>query len=134
MTATKTAVETVQDLFAAFGRGDVPFILQHVTPDCRWVAPGQTIPNAGVFTGPQGAAEFFTRLGASEQITRFEPREFFANAAGDVVVLGHEACRTMTTGREVATDWAMLFRVRDGKVSGYQSYYDTEAYAAAHRQ
>ena len=134
MTATKTAVEIVQDLYAAFGRGDIAYILDHITPDCEWVAPGAAIPTAGTYKGPAGAAEFFQRLGATEQITQFEPRDFFSNAAGDVVALGNEACTTVTTGKQVATEWAMVFRIRDGKVAAWRSYYDTEAYANAHRK
>ncbi|MBM3737106.1 MAG: DUF4440 domain-containing protein [Acidobacteria bacterium] len=126
-----TPTELIQDLFAAFGRGDIPYILDRLTPDCRWIAPGNGIPNAGVYSGPEGASEFFRRLAASENITRFEPREFFAK--GDsVVALGYEACTT-SSGKAVDTEWAMLFRVRDGKVSMFQSYYDTSAYMLAHQ-
>lgn len=132
MTTATTALELVKELYAAFGRGDIQFILSHIAKDCRWIAPGNGIPNAGVYQGPAGAAEFFQKLAESEQVTRFEPREFFVNG-DDVVALGVEECRMPATGKTAATNWAMLFRVRGGQVTYWESFYDTSAYAAAHR-
>ena len=127
-----TTIEQVQELYAAFGRGDIGFILQSVAPDCKWIATGAGIPNSGNYTGPAGAAEFFQRLAASEEVTKFEPREFFSNQAGDVVAHGFEECRIIANGRMVNTNWMMLFRFRDGKVAHFETFYDTAAYAAAH--
>jgi ketosteroid isomerase-like protein len=132
MTATSTAVGLVRSLYEAFGRGDIAYILEHVAADCRWVAPGEGIPNAGTYTGPEGAGEFFRKLNKSEQVLGFEPKEFFANG-DDVVVLGTEQCKAIATGKGMSTNWAMLFRVRDGKIAYWESFYDTEAYARAHR-
>jgi ketosteroid isomerase-like protein len=133
MTYISAPTELVQSLFEAFGRGDINFIVEHVAPDCRWVVPGQGIPAAGTYQGREGAAQFFQRLSETEKITRFEPSEYFAN--GDaVLVLGSEEMQVISTGKRAASDWAMLFRVRDGQVVLYQSFFDTAAYAGAHRQ
>ena len=132
MTTTSTAVELVQSLYEAFGRGDIPFILSHIADDCQWISPGEGIPAAGAYVGPAGAGEFFQRLGGSEEFTRFEPREFFTKG-DDVVALGFEECRSRATGKTMSTNWAMLFRVRDGKVVYWEAFYDTSTYAIAHR-
>jgi uncharacterized protein len=134
VTATSTAVETVQALYAAFARGDIGYILERVTPDCAWIAPGAGIPNSGAYSGPQGVAQFFERLAASEEVTRFEPREFFSDESGNVVVLGSEGCRSKLTGKEMNTNWTMVFRIRGGKVAAWESYYDTLAYYTAHQK
>jgi hypothetical protein len=43
---TAANLATITDIYAAFGRGDVPTILDKVAPNCRW-GPGETIePNA----------------------------------------------------------------------------------------
>lgn len=132
MPTTTNSVELIQDLYAAFGRGDIGYILDHLSDDCRWVSPGDGLPNAGVFEGKAGAAEFFQKLAASEEITRFEPREFFVN--GDsVVALGYEESRSKLTGRTAQTNFAMLFRVREGKVSHFEGFFDTGAYARMHQ-
>jgi ketosteroid isomerase-like protein len=132
MTAAATSVQYVQSLFDAFNRGDLDFILARVAPDCRWVAPGQGIPNAGVYTGPSGAAEFFRIMGETEEIVRFEVNEYFTNG-DDVVALIHEEIRSRKTGKPAETNGAMVFRIRDGKVYYWESFYDTSAYARAHQ-
>lgn len=126
------SIELVQSLFAAFGSGDIEFILSHIADGASWVAPGPAaIPNAGHYTGPAGVADFFHKLGDSETVTRFEPREFLAN--GDTVVaLGHEECQSRKTGKTATTNWAMRFRIAGDKVIEWESYYDTAAYVAAH--
>lgn len=131
-TATSTSVELVQSLYAAFGRGDVPYILSRVAPDCDWINAGEGIPAAGHYRGPEGAAEFFQKLAATEDITRFEPREYFVNG-DDVVAYGFEECRVRANGKVVSTNWMMLFRVRDGMVTRWESFYNTAGYALAHK-
>ena len=126
-----TPTETVQSLYAAFGRGDVPFILERVTPDCTWTASGPGIPATGVYIGPAGVAQFFIRISQTETVLKFEPREYFANGS-DVVALGFEEVRVNATGKTASTNWAMLFRLRDGKVAQFETFFDTATYAMAH--
>ena len=132
MTSISTSVELVRALYEAFGRGDIQFVLDRIASDCRWVEPGEGIPYSGVYTGPEGVADFFRKLSESEQIVRFEPREFFVNG-DDVVALGFEECLVPATGKKASTSWAMRFRVRDGKVVAFEGFYDTAAYLRAHR-
>ncbi|MGJ5818355.1 nuclear transport factor 2 family protein [Paludibaculum fermentans] len=132
MTSTTTSVELVQSLFEAFGRGDIGFILERLTPDCSWSVPGAGYALGGEYTGPEGAAEFFRKLHETEEMLRFEPGQYFTNE-DDVVVLGFEEARIRATGKQAASRWAMVFRVVDGKVSSWSTHFDTEAYAEAHR-
>jgi ketosteroid isomerase-like protein len=128
---TSTSVDLIRSTFEAFGRGDIAYILANLTPDCTWICPGE-LPYSGAYTGPAGAGEFFQKLGATEQITVFEPREYFTSG-DDVMVLGYEEGRSIATGKTVTSHWAMLFRVRNGKVSHWQTHFDTAAYARAHQ-
>lgn len=132
-TQTTTTVDLVKGLYAAFGSGDIAFILQSLTPDCQWISSGVGVPNAGRYTGPAGAAQFFQRLAATEEVTKFEPREYFTNEAGDVVAHGYEECRMAATGKTAATSWMMVFRFDGDKVKYFETFYDTSAYAEAHR-
>lgn len=124
-------IELVQSLFAAFTRGDVEFILAHIAPDASWVCPGPGIPSAGAYAGPAGVAEFFQKLTTTEAVTRFEPREYLANG-NTVVALGYEECTVPKTGKSAATNWAMRFHIEDGKVTHWESFFDTASYALAH--
>jgi hypothetical protein len=131
-TAGTSPVQLVQSLFDAFSRGDIPYILARVAPNCRWVAPGKGIPSAGNYTGPEGAAEFFRKLDQTTEFIRFEPREY-VSTGNTVVALGSEEMRAKNTGKTASTAWAMLFRVADGKVTEWEGFYDTEAEAAAYK-
>jgi ketosteroid isomerase-like protein len=66
---TTANAATVADIYAAFGRGDVPTILDKIAPNCRWEAWGnnraqrQGVPTLQPRTGPAGVADFFAVVG-----------------------------------------------------------------------
>jgi hypothetical protein len=127
-------LEVIRAAYEAFGRGDVPGVLNALTDDVEWFTPGPTqIPYAGTFRGKGGVAEFFRILSESEDVQIFEPERFFAD--GDsVIVLGRYAARVKNTGRTAQTDWVQAFTFRDGKVAKYREYYDTARYALAYER
>jgi ketosteroid isomerase-like protein len=120
-------VRVVQGLFAAFGRGDVPAVLQMLTEDVEWSVPGAPAnPFGGARHGREGVIRFFEALAQSVEHEAFEPQEFIAQ--GDrVVVLGRERLRARSTGRVVEQDWAMAFRFQEGKIRSLTIYEDTAA-------
>lgn len=123
---------TVQSIFEAFGRGDIPAVLEHVAEDATWKAPGPSVVSYfGDRRGHAGATEFFVQLGTSVDFERFEPRAFVAE--GDkVVALGSERGRVKETGKTFDNDWALVFTFDgSGKVTGFQCYEDTAAIAEA---
>jgi hypothetical protein len=121
----------VQSIFAAFGRGDIPGVLEHVSEDVTWSAPGpDVIPYFGERRGHAGATEFFVQLGTNVDFEHFEPGAFIAE--GDrVVVLGRERGRVKGTGKTFDNEWALVFAFDGGKVSGFQCYENTAAIAEA---
>lgn len=133
LTSQSPAQELVESLFSAFGRGDIPYILNHVSKDCRWVAPGEGyVPIGGEYSGPEGVARFFEILSQTEEITVFEPREFFSKG-DDVVVLGTEEARVIKTGKVARSNWSMVFRIRDGQICEWEQLFDSALYAKAHQ-
>jgi uncharacterized protein len=75
-------IETVQEMYAAFGRGDVPAILEHLADDVRWDhwpdgsgAQRRGVPWLAARTGRDEVAGFFESLSALE-IHGFAPRAF----------------------------------------------------------
>lgn len=125
--------EVVQNLFAAFGRADIPGVLELLADDVVWAFPGPTvIPFAGERHGHAGATEFFTALGGAVEFERFEVRELVAQ--GDkVVALGFERGRARASGRTFENHWALVFTVRAGRVTHFRSYEDTAALVEAFR-
>lgn len=121
----------VQSIFEAFGRGDVPGVLEHLSEDVTWKAPGpDTIPYFGDRRGHGGATEFFVKLGTTVDFEHFEPGAFVAED-DRVVVLGRERGRVKRTGKSFDNEWALVFTFGGGKVTGFQCYENTAAIAEA---
>ena len=123
----------VQTVFEAFGRGDIPGVLELVAEDAVWDAPGpQVVPFYGERRGREGAREFFVRLGSNVDFESFEVGEFIAEGE-NVVVTGRERGRAKTTGKTYQMAWVLLFKVRGGKVAHFHCYDNTDAVAEAFR-
>ena len=61
-------LELVQEMYAAFSRGDIKTIMDHLAPDVLWVAEGpEIIPFAGRRTGPAEVLGFFQSLGGTQE-------------------------------------------------------------------
>src|SRR4029079_6229041 len=110
----------VQQIFEAFGRGDIHAVLEHVSEDVTWKAPGPDVVSYfGDRLGQGGATEFFVHLGTTVDFEHFEPGAFIAE--GDrVVVLGRERGRVKGTGKTFDNEWALVFTFGDRKVTGFQ--------------
>ncbi len=123
--------QIVQGLFEAFGRGDVPSMLGVLAADVDWRIDGPaSVPYFGRHSGHEGVTDFLTKLGTNVEMQKFEPREFITK--GDkVVVLGGERGHVRATGRSFDNEWAMVFTLREGKITSFRSYEDTGAVAAA---
>ncbi|MEJ8846975.1 nuclear transport factor 2 family protein [Variovorax rhizosphaerae] len=124
-------IQTVQQIYADFGQGNVPGILGRLSEDVSWINAGhESVPYARRRKGVEAVASFFVTLGASVEVQSFEPKEFFAS--GDrVVVLGAWAGLAKPTGKPYASEWAMAWTLHDGKVTSFQSYEDTHTLAMA---
>jgi len=130
----QTNIQTVQQAYEAFGRGDIQGVLDMLTQDVTWSMPGPAeIPHAGNRHGVAGAAEFFRLLNEMDEVLHFEPREFFTKD-DKVAVLGRYRARARATGKVMDYGWAHIFTVQGGKISSFLEYCDTAAIAAAYRQ
>jgi hypothetical protein len=126
-------LELVQSLYAAFGRGDLPFILDRLAPDVEWSHPRPAeIPWGGTRHGRDAVAGFFAALAGGVDVESFEPRTFLCQD-GTVVVLGREAMRVKANGRRYATDWVHAWSVRDGRVVRFQEFTDSATIVEAFR-
>ena len=121
----------VQAIFEAFGRGDVPGVLSHLSEDVTWNVPGpEAVPYFGDRRGHAGATEFFVQLGTNVEFESFEPGVFVADD-DRVVALGRERGKVRATGKTFDNDWALVFTFDGGKVTGFQIYENTSAIAEA---
>ena len=126
-------VQTAKEGYAAFGRGDVPAILELLTDDIEWIEPGpaDVLPAAGTYRGKEEVAGFFATLGENLEIHKFEPHEFIAQ--GDhLVVLIHFESTVKRTGREVTGHEAQVWTFKGGKLARFEAFSDTAAGVAAY--
>jgi len=121
--------QTIETIFAAFGRGDIPGILAHVAPDCMWRQP-KSLPWGGDHRGPEGAQTFFARLNEACETTLWEVNEIFENGE-NVFAFGRHGAKARKTGKSEVSDWAFHFKVRNGKVVYYTGYPDSAEIVAA---
>lgn len=96
------SIETVQQIYAAFGSGDVPAILARLAEDVEWeyATAANPIPWLQPLKGRDQVPKFFEALFAGMEITRFEVGKIFGDehTVVDLVTLEYTA---RATGRKV---------------------------------
>ena len=122
-----TNLEVVRTGYEKFGSGDVKGLLQLFSDDIKWtVLEIENAPFLGSRQGLESVGEFFKQLSDGEDITSFEPLEFIAQN-DRVVVLGRSEATARETGRSYKTDWVHVFRLKDGKVTEFNEFFDNAA-------
>ena len=119
-------------MYAAFGRGDVQTILDHLTDDVEWTLEGPaSFPFSGKRIGKQQVRGFFEALGGTQTDMKLLPEQFVAQ--GDhVAMFGRFSATVAATGESYDSPIAHLFTLRDGKVCRYVNLTNTAAMAAAY--
>jgi ketosteroid isomerase-like protein len=133
-------IATVQEIYAAFGRGDVPAILDRVADDVRWEhwpdasgAQRHGVPWLLERTGPGEVAEFFASLAALD-FHAFAPTAMLEGDDVVAAVITIDAT-VKATGERFRDDEIHLWSfAADGRVAAFRHFVDTakhvEAYAA----
>ena len=126
-------IKVVQDAYDAFARGDVQGILDVLDASIVWkgvYGAGPHVPISGERRGKAQVGEFFKQVAENVRFSRFEPKEFIAT--GDTVVaLGHYTATT-PIGKAFDSDFAMVFRLHNGKVTEFQEFTDSASVNAAY--
>jgi ketosteroid isomerase-like protein len=123
-------VQTMQSLYAAFGRGDIDAIVDSVTGDVSWGVDSviaNEIPWYRVRSGPDGVRDFFATLARDVEFPQFTPRLFVASDEDDVIVLVDFTYRMKKNGRTASLTSVHCFKIRGGKVSRFRAFEDTAA-------
>jgi ketosteroid isomerase-like protein len=121
-----TNIEFVKDLFAAFGRGDIGYVIDAHSDDVVSESPvsrTSTLPWAGTRAGRRELAEYFETMAAHMRPEAFHDLVFTASD-DRVVVEGTNAGSVVETGERYEHDWVMVFTIQGGKVVRFRHYYD----------
>jgi ketosteroid isomerase-like protein len=124
--------KTVEGMYEAFGRGDIPFVIGALDRDVEWwEAENFIYDDKNPYIGPQAVLEgVFGRIGQEWEWFSVTPIEVL-DAGESVVGRGHYAGKYRQTGREVKAQFAHVFSFRNGKVVGFQQYTDTAQFKTA---
>jgi len=123
----------VQNIYAAFGRGDIQTLLDGLDEQIVWrpvIGASSSVPTAGNRRGKAAVGEFFRTLSETSTFEDFQTNEFVAQ--GDkVVVIGRYTGTAKATGRQYRSEWTMVFTLKNGKVVEFREFTDTAALNAA---
>lgn len=128
-----TNIERVQQIYAAFGRGDVPTILGLLAEDVEWEygVNSTDVPWLQPRRGRANVGGFFEALSALEFL-RFEPTQLFANGDTVVALIELEAKVTATGRPIVETDEVHIWHFDSrGQVARFRHRADTHQHLTA---
>jgi ketosteroid isomerase-like protein len=124
---TMQGARVVSAVYEAFGRGDVPGVLEHLDTAVEWrLAEGHPYsPDGDSWVGHNAVVEnFFARAGADWEHFAVAVRD--VHDAGEVVVAEVRYSGTFgATRRLLDAQGCHVWRVQGGKVTRFQQYVDT---------
>lgn len=129
--------KTVEEIYAAFGRGDIPAILNQLADNVEWEYAYQKAPNPLPWLQPRNgrnqAALFFESLEAVE-FHHFAPTAILEGQGLVVALVNIDFTVKKTGKRVVETDEAHVWRFNDaGKVARFRHCADTYQNAMAYK-
>jgi uncharacterized protein len=140
---TKTAthpvtVQTIQTMYAAFGRGDIPGILAHLTDNVEWrlnvdqnAAGAKAVPDFRPFRGRADVQEFFTAIGRDLEFHSFEPVSFLVGGQ-EVAARVFMELTVRRTGRRIRLESMHHFTFDEkGRVTRFVEFLDSLGVASA---
>ena len=110
----KENADLVRTGYEAFQRGDLAAFDNILTEDCVWHVPGRG-QLAGDKKGRQATVEYYAQLGTlSEGTVKVDLHDVVAN---EEHVVGLQTTSAQRAGKSFETTEAIVFHMRDGRVS-----------------
>jgi ketosteroid isomerase-like protein len=125
-------VRRMQDLYEAFGRGDVPAVLAAFDASIAWreAESNPYSPGGEAWIGPEAVLQnLFVKLGEEWDGFAVHP-ETFHDAGDTVVVEGRYTGTCKATGKPLDAQLCHVWTIHDGKVAKFQQYTDTAQFQA----
>ena len=120
-------VRLVRDVYAAFGRGDIPAVLGAFDAKIEWrEAEGNPYePSGKAWVGPDAILQnLFIRLGGEWDGFTVHPK-IFHDAGDTVVVEGRYTGTHKVTRKALDAQVCHVWRIRNGKLTSFQQFVDT---------
>ncbi len=120
-------VTLMKNLYATFGRGDIPTVLAAMSANIKWYEAQSNpyMPSGEAWVGPDSVLNnLFMRLGAEWDGFTVHPRSFYG-AGGTVIVEARYSGTYRRTGKSADVQACHVWDIEDGKVARFQEYADT---------
>lgn len=117
-------IKVIRDYYAAYTTGNPEAVRPYLAQDVVWRIPGHH-PLAGEKRGQDEVIAFFRGLAKG----KFKAEPLFFKAQGDLVVDVHRGWSNVGIGPEVDQLYALMFRMRGGKIVEAQNFL-TDMYAS----
>ncbi len=120
--------QVIRRVYDAYRRGDIDGVLDNLTEDFEWNAPGGA-PFSGIRHGRDQMRAFFEDLRRWVRVDEMDVDDLIAD--GDkVVAVGRQRATVLETGQHYETPWAHIFTGRGGKLASGLALADTHAAAS----
>ena len=123
---SQESVKVVEAMYEAFGKGDIPTVLEGLDPQVEWwEAENFIYADRNPYIGPDAVLTgVFMRIGTEWEGFAVSPNGVLD--AGDVIIgHGYYSGTYRKTGKKVRAQFAHFFTFRDGKIVKFQQYTDT---------
>jgi hypothetical protein len=127
-------VTIIQNIYSAFGRGDIPAILAQVNDDTKWSFNVNTseVPWHAKVEGKSALPRFFNDFVQNVELKTFEPRRF-VHSGDDVIAHIHIEYKVKKTGKDVSMDQLHWWTLdREGKIARLVHFEDTAQVISAY--
>lgn len=123
-------VKALEQMYAAFAKGDVPTVLGAMDPKIEWSEAEGVIYDVGKpFVGPDAVVQgVFARIPQDFDNFTVTPSNYI-DGGDTVVVEARYRGTAKATGKPLDAQVAHVFEFRDGKVIRFQQYTDTAQFA-----
>ncbi len=128
------ALNTVKQFLANVFAGEMEEALSVIHTDAKIIPSrpeaGSRNPMYGCYIGPEGMQRMFTTFGELLEPGSFDIESSFAEGE-HVALYGKLKHHSRNTGKDFASDWALICKVINGQIVFYHFYEDTAALEAA---
>jgi ketosteroid isomerase-like protein len=119
-------VKTVQSVYDAFGRADLPAILDALTDDVDWASSVESseVPWWGERHGKEAVTNFFVQLASATDVDEFTPLEIIGDGDTVMAVVRYRVT-SKATGRSATMLLQHYWKLRDGRIAYYRGAEDS---------
>ncbi len=118
----------VKDIYAAFGRGDVPAVLGAFADDIEWFE-AEGMPYGGLYHGGEAVAQnVFGPISEDVEGFAITTEELIGSGATVAAVVRYTGTGK-ATGKALDVPVVHVWDIRDGKLARFRQFIDTVKYA-----